>query len=205
MHVSGCLGCLGILRTLLTSLPLWLAVQPTWNLSHLSSFNHLELLKASLIVYCPDTCYQLETFNSPCLLLSAVHSLPVLTCIQQYWMLLPPPTSDVNPPPQFLCSVSWGTFPLSLKMEQQCFLRPLPFPQCFLGMVLVLPIEKSSTVNNLHFMHRKSLLATGWGKEKKKKEHLLQVTNIIPSPAILKIKYRNRHRKENVPLPVQMS
>lgn len=122
MHVSGCLGCLDILRTLLTSLPLWLAVQPTWNLSHLSSFNHLELLKASLIVYCPDTCYQLETFNSPCLLLSAVHSLPVLTCIQQYWMLLPPPTSDVNPPPQFLCSVSWGAFPLSLKMEQQCFL-----------------------------------------------------------------------------------
>ena len=170
MLVSGCLRCLDILRTLLTFFPAGLNCQSQRYLSRLSSFYHLELLKASLIVYFLDTCYQLETFNSPCPLLSAVHSLPVLTCLQLYWMLLPPPTSDVNPPPQFLCVQFLGGHFLSpwkwsSNASSVWLLRPLPFPQCSPVTVLILPVQKSSTVNNLHFTHRKSFLATRWKKK----------------------------------------
>lgn len=201
MLVSGCLGCLDILRTLLTFFPAGLNCQSQRYLSHLSSFNHLEHLKASLTVYFLDTCHQLATFKSLCPLLSAVHCPPVLTCLQLYWMPLLPSTSSSST--ISLYSALWGTFLLSLKMKQQCFLS-LVAQISSISPVFPSDDTRPSSPQIQRCQQFTQEVLSGYRMEKKNMEHLLQVTNTTPPPAILKIKYRNRHREENVPLPAQM-
>lgn len=156
-------------------LPAGLNCQSQKYLSHPSSFSHLNLSKTSVIADFLDICRQLETFNSPCPLPSAVHGLPVLTCLQLYCMLLPPPASDVNPLPQLL-SVQFfrGQF-LSMKMERQCFLRPLPFISPVFPSDSTSPSSPEIQHCQQFLFYAQEVLSDYWmerKEKKKKKEHL---------------------------------